>query len=278
MKQTQNGHFYKQEISDGFYMISCPEWDMEKEKSINLWMIEGSEMSVLVDAGMKLGGLKEFLKEITDKPLRVVVSHGHFDHIGNIDDFDEIWMNHEDIPLLSDPVFEKYGAHGYHGTIHDINDGEVWNLGDRLITLIRIRGHTGGSVLVLDHKSSVLISGDTVARDLLYMTEDTIPLNQFFDELLKLDAYEYDAVASAHDRFLLPSYQHHYMMKTIIQGLKNDQSDSVWQMWGQEFFTIHAGSGHSDPKYLSISLPTDKKEQLKDEMIAWAEKNWEKIQ
>ena len=48
----------------------------------NCYLIEGEKGAVVIDPGYKREVLLEFLKENEDKERLIILTHGHFDHIG----------------------------------------------------------------------------------------------------------------------------------------------------------------------------------------------------
>jgi len=67
--------FAVREVEPGIHLISEPG-------HVNSWLITGSAEAVLFDTGMGISDIKAVVSELTDRPLRVVNSHHHFDHIG----------------------------------------------------------------------------------------------------------------------------------------------------------------------------------------------------
>jgi glyoxylase-like metal-dependent hydrolase (beta-lactamase superfamily II) len=61
-----------------------------------MYLIEGKEKAALIDTGVGVGDLKPFIRELTDKPLIVLVTHGHVDHALGAVSFDEVYMSHID--------------------------------------------------------------------------------------------------------------------------------------------------------------------------------------
>lgn len=47
----------------------------------NMYLLLGSEKALLIDTGNGLSDLPQAIGEITDLPLTVVNTHGHYDHI-----------------------------------------------------------------------------------------------------------------------------------------------------------------------------------------------------
>ena len=105
-----------------------------------IYIIEGSEKAILLDAGTKIDGLDKIVAGITSKPVTLIATHVHPDHTGSaIHDFAEIWINAADTPNV--PIFMK----DYKGKVNYLEDGQVFDLGGRRIEVIFTPGHTPGS-------------------------------------------------------------------------------------------------------------------------------------
>lgn len=105
-----------------------------------IYIIEGSEKAILLDAGTKIDSLDKIVAGITSKPVTLIATHVHPDHTGSaIHDFPEIWINAADTPNV--PIFMK----DYKGKINYLEDGQVFDLGGRRIEVIFTPGHTPGS-------------------------------------------------------------------------------------------------------------------------------------
>ena len=64
------------------------------------YLVVGEEKALLIDTMMGYNDLAKAVRDITDKPVMVVNTHGHGDHIfGNIY-FEEAYMNPEDLIIL----------------------------------------------------------------------------------------------------------------------------------------------------------------------------------
>jgi len=61
-----------------------------EETIVNLLI--GDERAALIDTGCGIGNLREAVGEVTDKPVIVVNTHTHPDHLGSDHQFDEIAM------------------------------------------------------------------------------------------------------------------------------------------------------------------------------------------
>ena len=179
-------------------------WEIDEFDCASMFLLEGTERALLIDCGLGIGDLRGAVEQLTDKPVTLVISHGHGDHIGNIDQFDEIWIHPADRAMLHSRSVEKSrsditkiarrqkGSLGGVYTlfnlypfdldtdlreweripeIHDLTDGMEFDLGDRVVTVYECAGHTGGEVVFLDSRTRTLFCGDALNYNLLILTE-----------------------------------------------------------------------------------------------------------
>ncbi len=120
----------------------------------SLYLVEGNDKAVLIDAGTRIADLDKAVASITDKPIMLVVTHAHPDHTGSaINYFPELYINpgDADSPFLAD----------YKGEVRDLSDGEVIDLGGRALEVVFTPAHTPGSTTFLDRDAGYGFSGDS---------------------------------------------------------------------------------------------------------------------
>ena len=267
---TKIGHFFHRKVADNFYLVSCPEWETEKAPVVS-WMVIGDEKAVLIDAGLPVIGLRKYAEKLAGKPVELLLTHGHYDHAGALDEFDEFWIHPADEILLHGN--EETPATAYHGILHPLYSGEVVNLGKRELYVYGAEGHTKGSLLFYDEQSRILISGDSIGRRFYCPNVHELPMSKFFDDLLKLESLGFQQIASAHDFFLLPKEQINYLMTTICTKLEN--ANELWNNGIQDMLVVHAGDGPTDLKYVSYSIPLKYKAEVLKDIQMWKERtNW----
>lgn len=258
-------HFLHQELRPGLYLISAEEWEAPTS-SVNCWLVLGEAKALLIDAGNPGNGLRAYAQALAGKrELILALSHGHFDHTGALDEFDRFLISPYDEPLLS-------GADGlpgvrYHGTPVPLYPGTTLDLGCRSVEVYGVRGHTPGSLVFLDRNTKTLLSGDSVARRGFFLTPEELSLGQYCSDLLAIEKLDFDAVASAHDRYLLKKDLIRRFITVLLEGINNP--DGRWQMGETEFVSIHHGSSVDDENYLSISLPLRYLKKAQTELTAW---------
>lgn len=167
------------------------------------YLVEGSKKALLIDLAVDDENLKDYAGGLTQKPLQLVLTHGHIDHTFSLNKFDDVWMH---------PGDEKFIREGMLGLppanpcpeIHYLADGDSVDLGDRILDVLHLPGHSPGSIALLDRKTRTLISGDTCARRLLYGLTDYFPITDFLGNLRRLLQLDFDVIYTAHDRCALP--------------------------------------------------------------------------
>ncbi len=132
-----------------------------------LILIEGEERALLIDTGMDDHNLAEYVKNITDKPIVVGLTHGHIDHIGRTGDFNEVYMNQLDKYVYLQHINMDRGH--FNGrdlnfmNVNDIHDmPDCFELGNLKIQVLNLEGHTPGSVIFIDSKNKCVYTGDAV--------------------------------------------------------------------------------------------------------------------
>ena len=120
----------------------------------SVYVIEGDDKALVIDAGTSMPHLDKAVAALTDKPVMLALTHGHGDHVGGAVCFPEVWIHPADTTLIAG------GRRGYKGTIHYLSDGEVIDLGGRQIEVLHTPGHTSGSVTFFDKAKGYGFSGD----------------------------------------------------------------------------------------------------------------------
>lgn len=65
-------------------------WLISEPGHVQSYLVEGEERAVLIDTGTGIAPIAPVARGLTTKPLSVVLTHNHFDHIGGNADFDQI--------------------------------------------------------------------------------------------------------------------------------------------------------------------------------------------
>lgn len=125
------------------------------------YIVCGDEYAAVIDGLGIAEGLYECVGELTDKPLFMIVTHGHPDHGGKgMQEFMEagcdIYISYKDLHLLR----EMYGDNLKMEQFHNMEDGMRFDLGGASLEVIDMPGHTRGSMMLYMEKEKVLFSAD----------------------------------------------------------------------------------------------------------------------
>ena len=130
---------------------------------------------VIVDPGSngprEFQRLVDFVQQQGLRPVKVLLTHGHFDHILGVADAAGTWpvevcLHPADRPLL--PKSAEWGRElgmvvkPYDGPFTDLADGDVIRFGNTELTVLATPGHTRGGVCFHCAKDNVVFSGDTL--------------------------------------------------------------------------------------------------------------------
>ena len=188
------------------------------------YLIVGAKRALLFDTGLGIGDIRKLVAGLTPLPALVLNSHTHFDHTGNNWQFrdilgldtpythqNETGAAHEQVQEVvfperfcgdPPPGFEpsKYEIRPFRIT-RFVKDGEVIDLGDRRLEVIRTPGHTPDAVCLLDRKNKLLFTGDTFYAGpiFLYVPETNVADYQRSVEKLATLAPQLDLLLPGHN-------------------------------------------------------------------------------
>jgi len=157
----------------------------------NLYLLKGRDCDLLVDTGMGLVPLAPVLPTTTGKPLLVVATHIHLDHVGSLHEFQE-----RAGPRVSAAAFASMPAHlTYEHALRELaepltaepwpgfdvahyriqpaplsrplGEGDLVDLGDRQFRVLELPGHSPDSIGLLDEREGLLFAGDAIYDDQL---------------------------------------------------------------------------------------------------------------
>ncbi len=171
------------ERSDGITHIYEPF--IEAFYRCNIWYVRGRDRCLLFDSGLGVVSLVAQLPWLRQRPMLAVMSHTHFDHIGNAHEFADRACHFAEADILAAPsasntvadryatlaMFERLPPGGFDAATYGVRsapatrlleDGDVIDLGDRHFDVLHVPGHSPGSIALWDAASGVLLSGDAV--------------------------------------------------------------------------------------------------------------------
>lgn len=185
-KSVCDSWFATKKISNLLYCINeihyC-EWNRA-----NIWLIKGKKQDLLIDTGLGVASLRQYIASLIDKPLLAIATHIHFDRAGGIHEFDQIAIHTAEADALRhgdchaalcnpesgwirDEHFSQHPYPGFSATQYNfhaaeptriLHAGDVIDLGDRTFEILHLPGHSPGCIALYDPFSQELFSGDVI--------------------------------------------------------------------------------------------------------------------
>jgi len=182
-------------VHEGVYMLRESFYDSPYQA--NIWLVQGSTADLVVDTGLGIWDLPGFMKQqglIGEKPVQAVATHIHFDHSGGLHQFEKFAIhsleakairegnNYETATVflrsaeIAVPPHEGWTISDYKVKSAEpstvLEEGHVFDLGNRSLRVLHLPGHTRGSIGLIDEHERILFTGDIVY--------DTHPLIDWF--------------------------------------------------------------------------------------------------
>ena len=152
----------------------------------NIWHVRGRDCDLVIDTGMGLGPLKDWVRQTSDRPLKAICTHCHFDHMGSLHEFDCRLGHRAEAHVFANPTPDAVVYSGDWARIEIVSpkahpdfqpetwtitpapltgyldEGDVLDLGDVAYQVLHVPGHSPGSIALWDRKSRTVFSGDAV--------------------------------------------------------------------------------------------------------------------
>jgi len=214
-------------VSDGIYrLLEGPYYGM--------YLISGTEQSLLIDAGIGVGDLRGLVTALVDTPVTLLLTHWHWDHIGNAAQFEDVRIHERELSsdgrvaidgrseeFVGRPAnfVERWQAAGKafpDGFDPDeyavepvdnptpLSGEETFDLGNRTLESLHLPGHSPGQLGFLDREAGILYGGDVIhVEEGLYVHLNGCDLRAYqktFERLRDLrDADAFETLLTSHN-------------------------------------------------------------------------------
>lgn len=156
-------------------MIKIKKFEVNPLRENSFVLSDESGECVFVDPGFfyreELREIKEYVADNNLKPVKIINTHCHFDHIMGV----EFIRNEFDIPLCAHPDdafwIEKATDQGQMFGFdmkpvapidYFLNENELLKFGDSALQVIHIPGHSPGHIVFYNQENKFLIAGDVL--------------------------------------------------------------------------------------------------------------------
>ncbi len=150
----------------------------------NCYCLRKSEEShdcIIIDTGLDENELIDFLEEKQIKPLALIFTHGHIDHIAGVNalrrKFSDIkvYIHKLDAQMLKEPEnnlsFMAGGAFTTHPADVIVEDDDFIECAGIRLQVLHTPGHTPGGISLYSAEKGVIFSGDALFADSVGRTD-----------------------------------------------------------------------------------------------------------
>lgn len=209
-----------------FYEIISLAKDLYRltsQEGVFMDLIIGEKNALLFDTGWGFGNLLQTIREITDKPLIIVNSHGHVDHTnGNYQFEQEKYIHPNDVDLCQFHTSQEMRQHlvneyqkndqfsgefdpesylqGRVGNLKPVSEGMIFELGGKTLEVIELPGHTAGSIGLLYREEKMLFAGDAINGFIWLFLPESLHLSEYIKTLEKAQALDFSLMLQSHRR------------------------------------------------------------------------------
>jgi len=197
------------------------------------YLILGAERAILLDTGMGVGDIRAEVEHLTNLPVVVINSHGHYDHVGDNHRFAEVWAFDDDGEVARiergltraqctdymRPDWHLELPSGFDPAAYEIRPSRVTRrlrhleaieLGGRTLTVHHTPGHSSGSLCLFDSRDGLLFTGDAFYPGAMYAHFEDSDFNAY------LRSMQYLVGMLGLVRHLCPAHNEAYVPKEVL--------------------------------------------------------------
>lgn len=226
-----------------------------------MYLVEGSEKAVLIDTCLGIKGLRSFVEALTDKPVTVILTHGHVDHAMGAPEFDKVYMNSADNDLYARHSalearkgYIEANIGGFEEWLSDddsfvapktadyyeLKDKMVFSLGDISIEVYELPGHTLGTMVALIPEERILITGDACNTATFLFDDSSLCVEEYHENLKelsrKLDG-KFDKIYMMHHVMAASAALIKNVIEVCEDIMAGKADDMEFQFMGQTYYT-----------------------------------------
>lgn len=171
-----------EQISENIYATT------EGINQASMYLVLGETDAYLIDTANGLSEIPAGIEQVTDLPVTVINTHGHYDHTRGNHFFETVY-----VPAKDKQVYENYNKpetvdkvmrselpdimlflmSDYTKTVHStpikedvtyFDADKTFDLGGRTFSIVELPGHTPGSVGIIDSQTKTAFIGDALTN------------------------------------------------------------------------------------------------------------------
>lgn len=216
--------FRTEKVNDRITRIFAPGAEL-------MYLVEGDERAALLDTGSGIGFFRPLVEQLTEKPVLVLITHGHVDHAFGASEFppENVYISQEDAYIYEEHAAEAFRKANLFelgdaaGAIvpeedfapvlpisayHDLKEGDRFDLGGISVEIYACPGHTRGSLAMLIPEEKMVLLGDACNSFTFLFDDYSTTVEEYQQSLMRLDAAlagKFETVLASHgDGWLAP--------------------------------------------------------------------------
>lgn len=215
----------------------------------NIWHVQGRDRDLIIDTGMGLRPITAEVARLAERPLTAIVTHTHFDHAGGLHEFSHRCGHRIEAPIIAAPnaqntvadigyvtaeaflalPWEGFRAEQYRvkpaALTDHLDEGDLIDLGDRVLRVLHLPGHSPGSIALWEEATGIFFSGDVLydgeLLDGLYHSDRGV----FAQSLRRMRELPLRTIHAGHFRSFGRDDMQTLIDAYLAQGLSPDPSD-----------------------------------------------------
>jgi len=203
-------------VSDPWFEVYKPApgvfaiYEPHQAEEVISYLIVGEQGALLFDTGMGIGDIEKVTAELTKRPIIVLNSHTHNDHVGGNWQFNTIYGVDTDFTrsnargsredaqaeITADQICGSL-PQGFHAKAYAtqpwkitayMHDGDRFDLGGRTLEVIATPGHTPDAISLIDRSNGLLFTGDTYYPAPIWLFRPETDLDAYAASIRRLAA------------------------------------------------------------------------------------------
>jgi glyoxylase-like metal-dependent hydrolase (beta-lactamase superfamily II) len=248
-------------VSPGVFAIYEPH---QFEETIS-YLIVGHKQALLVDTGMGIGDIRRVTTRLTSRPVVVLNSHTHNDHVGGNWQFLFVYGMDTDFTRknakgsrtdaqaeigpgeICGALPKGFNAQAYATKAWKISlaihDGFKINLGGRTMEVLATPGHTPDAISLIDRENGLLFTGDTYYPAPIWLYRPETDLDAYEKSVKRLAALAPNVkmVLGAHN---IPVAEPSVLPRLLV-AIQAVRGGKVTAQKGDDGKTLYATDGFS---------------------------------
>jgi len=190
---------------------------------VYIYLVLGDDAAVIYDTGYGIANIMPVIRGITSLPVICVLGHGHIDHANGAYQFGEAWIYEEDLELCLRHTGKKAKARALAdmkekgvnlpqdfdedtyitsgaGSLKKMDIGQIFEIGGKSLEVVKMEGHTQGSIGLLVKQERVLLTSDASNPHLWLFLEESTPISTYVAMLERNIKLEFDTFFVGHEK------------------------------------------------------------------------------